>query len=221
MAIDKKLIHFNTFNAFKKDLDAGNILEYSIVWIKDVKKMYTHGEYYDCSGLSDEDIQKLAAILIAGDGTKYLADDGTYKVINLSSYLQKATAGKDGILGEFTPATGTSESELTPKSSDSISVAIGKLFKAILDNEDITATVIATINESLGFSESAEFNPVSESLQGKNVTEAIDYIESKPEYTLPAATEKTLGGVKMWNGTKAQYDAIAVKETDCLYVITE
>lgn len=177
MAINKKLVHFKTYAAFETELNAGNILETSVVWIKETKQMYTHGEYYDCSGLSEEDTQKLAVILSTGDGTKYLADDGTYKTIDLSAYLQKDTAGSKGILGEFSAATGETEAELTPVATDTISVAIGKLFKAILDNEEVTAAAIATINESLGFSKNAEFQPTNATLQDKNVTEAIDYIE--------------------------------------------
>lgn len=36
-----------------------------------------------------------------------------------------------------------------------------------------------------------------------------------------AATETQIGGIKMWKGTKAQYDAIETKQSDCLYLITE
>lgn len=218
MAINKKLVHFKTYAAFETELNAGNILETSVVWIKDTKQMYTHGEFYDCAGLSEEDTQKLAIILSTGDGTKYLADDGTYKTIDLSAYLQKATAGSEGILGEFSAATGETEAELTPVATDTISVAIGKLFKAILDNEEVTEAAIATINESLGFSKNAEFQPTSTALQGMTVAEAIDYIESKK---IPTAIETTIGGIKMWSGTQAEYDAITTKQSDCLYLIIE
>lgn len=43
MAINKKLIHFKTYAAYKKEADAGNIPDYSIVFIKDAKKIVTHG----------------------------------------------------------------------------------------------------------------------------------------------------------------------------------
>lgn len=49
MAINKKLIHFNKYADFKKELDSGNILDKSIVFIKDKKQIYTHGEFYDCT----------------------------------------------------------------------------------------------------------------------------------------------------------------------------
>lgn len=49
MAINKKLIHFQTLANFNAQLSAGNILDTSIVFIKDAKKIWTHGQLYDCS----------------------------------------------------------------------------------------------------------------------------------------------------------------------------
>lgn len=49
MAIDKKLIHFGKLADFEAQLTAGNILDRSIVFIQDAKKIWTHGTYYDCS----------------------------------------------------------------------------------------------------------------------------------------------------------------------------
>lgn len=46
MAINKKLIHFNKFDDFKKELDNGNILDKSIIFIKDTKQIYTHKSGY-------------------------------------------------------------------------------------------------------------------------------------------------------------------------------
>jgi len=43
MAINKKLVHFTTEAAFNKEFEAGNILQTSIVFIKDTKKIWTHG----------------------------------------------------------------------------------------------------------------------------------------------------------------------------------
>ena len=48
MAINKKLIHFNKLADFESRLAANEILDTSIVFIKDAKKIYTHGNYYDC-----------------------------------------------------------------------------------------------------------------------------------------------------------------------------
>lgn len=48
MAINKKLIHFKKEASFKPELDSGNILQTSIVFIQDTKKIWTHGQYYNC-----------------------------------------------------------------------------------------------------------------------------------------------------------------------------
>lgn len=53
MAINKKLIHFRTKAAFTTELDAGNIPDTSIVFIKDTKEIWTHGQLYSCSPLPD------------------------------------------------------------------------------------------------------------------------------------------------------------------------
>lgn len=49
--INKKLVHFNKLSDFELRLQAGDILSHSIVFIKDAKKIWTHGEYY--SNLDD------------------------------------------------------------------------------------------------------------------------------------------------------------------------
>lgn len=56
MAINKKFIHFQTKVAFTTELNAGNIPDTSIVFIKDTKEIWTHGQLYSCS-LSEEEIK--------------------------------------------------------------------------------------------------------------------------------------------------------------------
>ena len=46
MAINKKLIHFQKLATFKQQLAANNILDTSIVFIKDSQQIWTHGQYY-------------------------------------------------------------------------------------------------------------------------------------------------------------------------------
>lgn len=50
MAITNKLITFNKLTSFESQLAQGNILETSIVFVKDAKKIWTKGTYFDCSG---------------------------------------------------------------------------------------------------------------------------------------------------------------------------
>ncbi len=61
MAINKKLIHFQTLANFNAQLSAGNILDTSIVFIKDAKKIWTHGQLYDCSGGSGDNTTESGA----------------------------------------------------------------------------------------------------------------------------------------------------------------
>lgn len=46
MAIEKKLIHFNSDADFKQRLQNNEILDTSIVFIKETNKIYTHGTEY-------------------------------------------------------------------------------------------------------------------------------------------------------------------------------
>ena len=46
MAITKKLVHFKTQANFDKELNAGNIADTSIVFIKDTQRIWTHGTYF-------------------------------------------------------------------------------------------------------------------------------------------------------------------------------
>lgn len=46
----QKLINFKKNEDFQKDLKAGELLETSIIFVDDTKKIYTHGTEFDCSG---------------------------------------------------------------------------------------------------------------------------------------------------------------------------
>lgn len=48
MAINKKLVHFKTKAAFEAENNAGNILDISVVFIKETREIYTHGSFYKC-----------------------------------------------------------------------------------------------------------------------------------------------------------------------------
>lgn len=66
-----------------KRYKGGGITDKHIVFIKDVRKIYTHGQYYDCD-LTDEQVQKIDKIVIDGSGTKFLSDNGSYIEISSS-----------------------------------------------------------------------------------------------------------------------------------------
>ena len=62
MAINKKLIHFGTKANFKKEFEAGNILNTSIVFIKDAKLIWTHDQYYGYDSIDGDLKDRLDAI---------------------------------------------------------------------------------------------------------------------------------------------------------------
>ena len=219
MAINKKLIHFKTYQAFNQELEAGNILDTSIVWIKETQQIYTHGQFYDCSPGTDwssqigtntyedanyisketnltdaamqldteikatndnlailnaatikgvklagadgnltpqtgvvtipdattssnglmpaADKQKVDGILTDGDGTSFLANDGSYKKVSTE------------LSADYTPSE-LVNARLEPAAGDTFETAIGKLHKAILDNEEVIAQTFVNFQTVLG-----------------------------------------------------------------------
>lgn len=219
MAINKKLIHFKTYQAFNQELEAGNILDTSIVWIKETQQIYTHGQFYNCSAGTDwssqigtntydganyisketnltdaamqldteikatndnlailnaaslkgvklagaaenlapqtgvvtipdattssnglmpaADKQKVDGILTDGDGTSFLANDGSYKKVPTE------------LSADYAPSE-LVNLQLEPAAGDTFETAIGKLHKAILDNEEVTAQTFVNLQTVLG-----------------------------------------------------------------------
>ena len=84
MAINKKLIHFRTKAAFTTELNAGNIPDTSIVFIKDTKEIWTHGQLYSCSPLPDA-----ADGVTGGIQIGYAASGRNYalKLLNKKAYV--------------------------------------------------------------------------------------------------------------------------------------
>ena len=57
MIMNNTMLHYKTYNAFKKDLDKGLIKDQSVTYIKDKRIIYTHGaEYNGGTGSSSEGI---------------------------------------------------------------------------------------------------------------------------------------------------------------------
>ena len=62
MAINKKLIHFNTLSNFQSKLEDSQILDTSIVFIKDAKLIWTHGQYYGYDSINGDLKERLENI---------------------------------------------------------------------------------------------------------------------------------------------------------------
>ena len=59
MAINKKLIHFNEKTEFEKRLANNEILDTSIVFVKDSKEIWTHGNYYAGESIDPELLEQI------------------------------------------------------------------------------------------------------------------------------------------------------------------
>ena len=54
--------HYKTLSAFQTDLSNGTFTENDLAFIKESKQLYTHGQYYDCTGLDEQQIKDLEQI---------------------------------------------------------------------------------------------------------------------------------------------------------------
>lgn len=83
------------------------------------------------------DKTKVDKIVTNGDGTKYLADNGTYQTVSMN-------------LSEGYKASTEVNEALEPAAGDTYETAIGKLHKAILDNEEVTTGAFVNFQTVLG-----------------------------------------------------------------------
>lgn len=106
MAINKKLIHFNKKEDFEREVANNNILDKSIVFIKDSKEIWNHGTYF-ATQKSIEEIENIVAssetvqmimeqvvkdtlpvkLETEGIGNKVLYNDGKYKELAFNRTL--------------------------------------------------------------------------------------------------------------------------------------
>lgn len=77
--IYNKFVNCATLEIFNQNLANGNITSEHIVFIVDVKQIWTQGSFYATKDLKPEDREKLDKIITDGGGNMYLSNDGTYK----------------------------------------------------------------------------------------------------------------------------------------------
>lgn len=95
MAIKNKLVHFKTYNEFKRNLDAGNILNESIVFIKDQQRIWTHGTFYS----------SLKEVTDALKSNESKIDSAIKVVYSNHIYTNVSVSPNIGFKGENTPVT--------------------------------------------------------------------------------------------------------------------
>ena len=199
-AIAEKLM-FKATNA--TTLDAGTKPESGKIYIavEDGNKQYRWGG--DASGL----VPITSGNLVLGEtqGTAYEGSKGKANADAIAALKDNTVNGikisaNPVLTGDNVMMTGftvlgedqTTEDQLTPNPTDKGNQAIAKLHRAILNNEEAVSKAYNAINNSLGFSESGEYQPTSDELQSKTVTEAIDLVFEK---------------AKAYDALKAEFDA--------------
>lgn len=88
MAIKKKFIHFKKKESFQRELDAGNILSTSIVFIADAKQIYLNGSYF-----SENTLFNLSELLDNASGELKETDTTNEAVVKLYKKLQDVLSG--------------------------------------------------------------------------------------------------------------------------------
>lgn len=144
MAINKKLIHFKLKSTFESELEAGNILDTSIVFIQDANLIWTHGTYYCLpkdeilisEGIEPTDGQEIwidlsedstvfAVEEAPKDGKQYVRENGKWveiPIIDLSNYLAKDNTEEYTLTSDYNPAIKkyVDDYNLMPKSNSQI-----------------------------------------------------------------------------------------------------
>ena len=166
MAIEKKLIHFSKLSDFETQLNAGNILGYSIVFIQDAKKIWTHGQYYDCNGgngtflrIGDADDEAKANFIAVANGEKsadyYICAShiDNNEVNGIVSSLRKDGPSSAPVNVQYsfygTPMGGTNQNKFLfiRTSLDVLTGVITTEYEAVLNAKQDTITDLETIRE--------------------------------------------------------------------------
>lgn len=192
MAIDKKLIHFKTWNTFISNTGVngnyttpstsatssspalyGQIKETSIVFIQDVQKIWTHGKLYDCS------TPDLSAYLTAED------------LATLNAFMNNSSVSKSG-------------ETLTVKINNSTQ-SLTNTWRGISDKTNGTSSTISASEKavaeaySLAASKTSNTGTVTSITPGTGLTgtSSDDAITASGTINLKTAGTSEIGGIKV------------------------
>lgn len=210
MAIEKKLVHFKTFAKFKEALDAGNILSSSIIWIKDTKQMYTHGTYYSCEN----------GIVEITHPTNIF----DIKSVSQQTYDNVMDAAKEGRTVVLYDETGSNTLISSNLSIVNDSVYVSGSMNMVLSREQMTSMdTTFEFKQNLSVVVNATVIDKRISVVGDKYRYLFSVHEGSTEIhpdNIPKSTESSLGGIKSAVMTEEEYNALATKQADCLYILT-
>ncbi len=129
MAIEKKLVCFKTQANFDAQLSAGNIKDYSIVFIKDTQKIWTHGVYFTSLKELFEKLNTKQETLTASDNITITESGGKVLI-----------SAKD-----TTYTLALTENSLTLKDSDGTTISTIDLSKYVYTLPQATSEVLGGV----------------------------------------------------------------------------
>ena len=129
MAINKKFIHFKRKSTFQRELEAGNILNTSIVFIADAKQIYLNGSYF-----SENTLFNLSDLLSTVSGDLTDTDTSNEAIVKLYKQLKELDTNTNELIKILIQELSTLEETLTDR----------------IDNTDLlVATELNNINQKL------------------------------------------------------------------------
>lgn len=211
MAIEKKLIHFKKWSDFSsKKLSANeqntqytlgvdgalttgapDILYQSICWIKDVRKMWTHGAVYDCSGGANADLSNYVTQAELDELVEFV-DDMNSDISNLINTKQENITDLQAI------REGAAKGATSVQPSDLADVATSGSYNDLSDKPTIPSAVTESTVSGWGFTKNT--GTYSKPSGGIPTTDLASDVQS----ALVAAEsyKGTVIGVKANNTTK-------------------
>lgn len=193
MAINKKLIHFKLKSTFDSELEQGNILDTSIVFIQDANLIWTHGTYYCLpndeviitDGIEPEDGQEIW-IDTSEDSTLYAIEEAPK-----DGKLYSRQNGK-WVEVSFDTSNLATKEEVTQSLATKLDISTYNIDKETFETKTNAA---ATYQPKGDYLTSVPSEYITESeLEGKGYALKS---EIPSAYTLPKATSGALGGVKI------------------------
>ena len=166
--INEQFIQVKTRANFESRLSAGDIKDTSIAFIEDTSEIWAKGKYYPCP-----DISNLLDKVSAESTYAKLTNTVNSKALSTNPVLN----GNDIKLDGFTESTEYNQ-DLEIETTDTVNQGLGKLQKAIKDNEEVVADTFVVFRNKIGLTENLQYIPEDASKVGNatNVKDAIDYL---------------------------------------------
>ena len=145
--------------------------------INNKRQIIVTGPFGDIMSVSTSSVVGEQVILVMANGgymmTATINNDGSYD----SSNVQFTDDASTVVMTGYVVATGISEEELTIQETDTLAVALGKLQKQSLDNEDVISSALNRLNSSAGFNENGKYVPTNNAISGAtSLAQAIEIL---------------------------------------------